>query len=453
MPNESLNSFLHDLAPKIGLEHARRFLYPLSAFLAHESTNPLILPIIARGLTQEGVRLALNNLLSNDATLSKYCKDSDQLAKTLDILFFRNLSDFAYPEAPEGLGFGGDPIENGLSKLHHELYETGDFIKIAYFHLFNFFHGGTLSLTPPYPGWRVVQLESTSIAPLLGETTLFSFLSPSHTGTVFLVCEDTEGFDRENLGDWLTRQWKAASAYRQALQYSIDGIIDIDYVVPRFSPNWLDEVHRPGLYYWGAPRQDHVPFNLRRVITPINQEEINKAWQASVLYRDRILSKGKTLRKAIRIAGRFYEDSHQKSSIAEQFSNLIIALEALYTTGGLSEQTYRISQNCAIMIGEDASERQSVFDFLKEMFSRRGKLFHGQYDPEEPTGLVSDVESSRLLSIVRRSILRFLTLYIKGEKNLEDVRQLLQKAIFDEGARQDLMQRANPTDVIERRVV
>ncbi len=86
------------------------------------------------------------------------------------------------------------------------------------------------------------------------------------------------------------------------------------------------------------------------------------------------------------------------------------------------------------------------------MFKRRGKLFHGQYDPEEPAELASDVEISRLLSIVRRSILRFMTLYIKGEKNLEDVRKLLQKSIFDEDAREDLLRIANPADMIERRV-
>ena len=172
--------------------------------------------------------------------------------------------------------------------------------------------------------------------------------------------------------------------------------------MPRFSPKWLDEVHRPGLYYWGAPqKQDQVSFNLRAIITPGIQEEVNKGWQAYVLYRNKILSKGTTLRKAIRIAGRFYEDSHQKSSMAEQFSNLIIALEALYTPGSLSELTYRISQNCAIMIGENAPDRQSIFEFLKEMFKRRGKLFHGQYDPEEPAELASDVEISRLLSIVQ----------------------------------------------------
>lgn len=453
MPNEQLNSFLRGIVPQIGPEHATSFVYPLSAFLAFDSGAERIQPIISRGLTQDQLRSALEGLLSSDSTLSKYCANSEQLARTLDILFFRKLSPFAFPGSHQTFGFGGDPLEASLSELHHQLYEQGEFKKTAYFHLFNLFHSGDLSLEPPYQGWKIIQLDMTAVAPLLGETTLFSFLSPIHTGRLFLTCEDTDGFDRETMQDWVTRRWMDAAPYRQVLQYAIDGVVDIDYVVPRFSPTWLNEVHRNGLYYWGAPRQDQVPFSLRRLVTHIDQAEINRMWQVYLRHRGRITNRGKTLRRAIRIAGEFFEEFHKKTSRAEQLANLIIAVEALYTTGELSEQTYRISQNCALLTCDDSdsSERKEVFKFLKEMFSRRGKLFHGHYDAltETPGEFVTDQEISKLLSLVRRSILKFLTLYLRGEDNLEKVRQSLQEAILDEDLRRTLLQRADPTDMIE----
>ncbi|MEO7859466.1 MAG: hypothetical protein ABIU05_03320 [Nitrospirales bacterium] len=445
MPIDELNSFIREIIPQIGLDHAKTFVYPLSAFLVLGGTDPRIQPIIARGLTQEGVRSVLNTLLSHDSTLSKYCKNSDDLGRTLDILFFRKLSPFAYPEYPEGFKFGGDPVENALSDLHKELYEL-EFKKTAYFHLFNLFHTGELSLEPPYPGWRIIQLEMTSVAPLLGEATPASFLSPHHAGTLFLISEDAEGFDKETLQDWLIRRWKDAAAYRQVLQYSFDGIVDIDYVVPHFSPEWLNEVHRHGLYYWGAPRQDQVAFNLRHILTPVDQAEINKMLRLYVRHQDKLASKGKTLRKAIRIAGQFFEEFHRKTSRSEQLANLIIALEALFTTGEQSEQTYRISQNCALLVSADSTESKEVFNFLKIMFRCRGQLFHGQYDTltEKQGEFVTDDQILRLLSLVRQSILKFLTLYIKGEDNLESVRRSLQEAVFDEDVRETLRDNSDP---------
>lgn len=452
MPNEELNSLLRQVVPQIGWEHARTYRYPLAAFLSLGNDPEQVRPIIDRGLVPEDLRNRLAQILLDDPFLTKCCKTPDQLAKVLDILFFRDLSPSAFPDGITGLGLGGDPVAAALSKLHMELYEQGAFRKSAHFHLFNLSHLGNLLIEPPYPEWKIVKLEMTSVAPLLGETTAISFLSPPQSGTLFLVCEDTSGFDHETMQEWLVRRWKDAAPFRQVLQYSIDGVMDIDYVVPTFTPKWLNEVHRSGLYYLGSPRQDTVPSPLHVLLAEFEQTDINKMWQVYLRHQGRITSTGASLRKAIRIAGEFFEEFHKKTSRAEQLTNLIIALEALYTPSDQSEQTYRISQSCALMINDsyDSSGRKEVFEFLRGMFKRRGRLFHGQYDTltERPEEFVTDEEISKLLSIVRKSILKFMTLYLGGEDDLNTVRRHLQEATLDESVLAELLRRSDHTDLL-----
>ena len=123
----------------------------------------------------------------------------------------------------------------------------------------------------------------------------------------------------------------------------------------------------------------------------------------------------------------------------------MIALEALYTPSDQSEHTFRISQNCALLIENYAESREGTFDFLRTMFKRRGKLFHGQYDAsaQSPQDFITDEELKTLMSIVRRSVLNFLALYLRGEEGLDKVRKDLERAVLDETFRTDFLEKAN----------
>lgn len=89
--------------------------------------------------------------------------------------------------------------------------------------------------------------------------------------------------------------------------------------------------------------------------------------------------------------------------------------------------------------------RETIFDFLRSMFKKRGKLFHGQFDlsSQDIGSLIDDEELKRLLSIVRRSILKFLALLLRGENNLNTVRKDIEKAILDEIFRWEFLERAD----------
>ncbi|TKB55130.1 MAG: hypothetical protein E8D50_02780 [Nitrospira sp.] len=442
--SESLIQFLRDAVAGLG-DFAPKYATPLRAFLSMHDEPEKIQSIIDRGLTIDVAKAKLETILTEDELLSKCCGDGEHLAHALDLLFFTRLPASAYLDLTLAPGFPPNPFDLGIEQLEQSLYGQGVFTKTAYFHLYNFWARPEDLPIAPYPGWGFVELEHSSIPQLLGESSFSSFLSPSMTGRYFLTVQDSEGFNRESVNDWLNRRWVNIAPYRQVLQYSKDAVIDIDYATPYFNPPWVNQIHRGGLYYWGAPRQDVLPATFWYHMIPFDSETIQSNWLCYQKYADRIKPHGSSLRKAIRIAGNFFEECHKKVSRIEQFANLMIALEALYTPSDASEHTFRISQNCALLIENSAESREHTFEFLRAMFKRRGKLFHGQYDAsaQSPQDFITDEELKSLMSIVRRSVLKFLALFLRGEDGLDKVRKDLEKAVLDETFRTEFLEKAD----------
>jgi hypothetical protein len=442
--NESLIQFLRDAVTGLG-DFAPKYVTPLRAFLSMRDEPEKIQSVIERGFTIEVATAKLETILAEDALLAQCCGDSEHLAHALDLLFFTRLPASAYLDLTLDPGFPPTPFDLGIEQLEQWLYGQGAFTKTAYFHLYNFWARPEDLPFAPYPGWGFVELEQRFIPQLLGESSLSSFLSPSRTGRFFLTVQDSVGFNRESVNDWLKRRWVNIAPYRQVLQYSKDAVIDIDYAAPYFNPPWVNQIHRGGLYYWGAPRQDELPAILQYLVFSSDSETIQSNWLCYQRYAPTIEPHGSSLRKAIRIAGNFFEECHKKISRIEQFANLMIALEALYTPSDTGELTYRISQNCALLVEDQAASREGTFDFLRTMFKRRGKLFHGQYDAsaQSPQDFITDEELKTLMSIVRRSVLKFLALFLKGEDGLDKVRKDLERAILDETFRTEFLEKAD----------
>lgn len=446
MRNEKLEAFIRQIVGPLGHEFCQKYKYPLLAFITLEETSEETRDVVARGLTHSIVKTSLEDILNNDQHLMKCCGDADHLARTIDMFFLKKLTANHFPGS-QSFGFVQDELEAPLSDFDQVLYERGPFQRYAYFHLFDLTIIDECRIQPPYEEWFIQKVEPQTVSVLFGESSVRSFISPPLTGTWFLVCRDTTGFEAETLENWLIRRWKEAAPFRRVLQYSIDGIVDIDYVCPYFSPDWVNDIHRWGLYYVGSPRRDDIPLRLQTYVFDHNQEAINRMWRTYVRHQTRMTESGSTLRRAIRIAGEFYEDYHRKLSRAEQFASLMIALEALFTPSDQTEHTFRISQNCALLACEsyDSTGRQEIFEFLKIMFKRRGRLFHGQFDSSEesPDGLASDEEIGKLSTLVRTSILRFMALFLQGENNLENLRKSLQMAALDESLRDELLHKGD----------
>lgn len=436
MKNERLESFLRSIVDPLGSSFLAEYRYPLSKFLLSQEDDPRIRNIVSNGLRPESVIQTLKDILSQDNHLAKCCGDPAHLAQAIDILFLKKLNLFI-------LGKLSNNIDESLSHLNQDLYEGGEFQKHACFHLFNVSFPGDLVLKPPSESWTFANIGPQGVPLLFGESSYYSFISPPETGTWFLACKDVQGFDYELLNDWLSRRWDEAQRYRQVMQYATDGIVDIDYVCPYFSPSWVNDIHKAGLYYLGLPRRDAMPVSLKPILTAYEQQRINRMWEIYVHHQERIDPTGGSLRKAIRIAEEFYEDYHRKTIRTEQFSNLMIALEALFSPSDQSDHSFRISQNCALLAcdSKDSAGRQDVYKFVKNMFDRRNKLFHGRYDGRNEASeiLASDEEIKRLASLVRNSILNFVTMFLRGENNLDKLRGTLQKAALDENLRNTLL--------------
>lgn len=265
LPKE-FKEFLFDAA--IELEpFLKKYIRPLGAFLLLANEPEDYSKIEEIGLSADTVNLNLGSVLSQDPFLRRCCGNKECFARTLDLLFFNQISDcfdfFSLARSSPPNQLKPPLLNQRIEELESRLYEQGSFEKKAYFHLFNFFGRRIEDLpTPPYSGWSIEVLEWRKTAQLLGENTLSSFLSPPGTGDCFLVVKDEDGFDAETLKDWLSRRWEDAFPYCQILQYSTDAIVDIDYVVPYFNPPWVNQVQRGGIYYHGTPRQDTLPEGL-----------------------------------------------------------------------------------------------------------------------------------------------------------------------------------------------
>ncbi|MBX3331517.1 MAG: hypothetical protein KF722_14005 [Nitrospira sp.] len=252
MRNILLEKLARSTPLSLGHAFCSQCKYPLSAFLSKDENNPEVIRIAAGGFTQTSVQERLSEILAADNFLRQCCGKAEALAKAIDVLFLDRLQAEAFPTNEPTLAFLPHLFEEALSKFDQVLYNEGDFKKYAYFHLYNLEIVGDLKLQPPYAGWFIAKLEPSLVPVLFGESSASSFISPMTTGTHFLVCQDTDGFEQENLYEWLSRRWQDAHPYRQVLQYAIEGIVNIDYVCPYFSPDWINKVHKWGLYYLAA---------------------------------------------------------------------------------------------------------------------------------------------------------------------------------------------------------
>lgn len=441
---QRLRDFARQTVTALG-EFGVRYVTPLRAFLQMSDEPESTREVLGRGLTQESLKQQLDDLLTNDEMLAKCCGDSDTLAFALDVLFFGPIPDALYHGATTvfGFGLGTNALDEELDELEKKIYEQGEFSKTAYFHTYNLHVAGTVA--HPYPGWRIEEVSYERIQEILQPASYTEFLK-SHSFRGFTVIEDSSGFNIESLSDWLTRRWWEAASFRRVLQLAHDGTVDIDYVVAHFNPPWVNRIQGGGIFQMGTPRKEAAPSGLYCLLTSSDSEDITVMWSAVKRYSTISHEDNSPLKRAIGIASEFFEESHRKVSRIERFANLMISLEALYTPSGKSELTLRVSQTCALFVaGSTSSDApQNIYKFLKSMFARRGKLFHGNYDvnSQTPETFINDDELREFYSLVRRSIAAFICLYIRGERQLDDVRQKLETSILDEQQRELLRERA-----------
>jgi hypothetical protein len=381
------------------------------------------------GFDGENIRKELESILKDDYHLRECCALVGPLAHCLDLGFINTASSLLNAKAPKT---NLDTLYQGFTSA---IYDQGPFKAISLCHIFNF--------NPEQPSLRfgdirIERLDSQTISNILGETSGASFLHSTQAGNHFIISE-REGPCDDPIG-WLIEEKSRATLFTHVLQYFKDGIVHIDYAMPHFTPQWVNQIRKWGIFFIGNPRR--VPYAGMKPYS-VNQDEIQVISRWWKLYQTleimgRISDLKHSLRQAGLRAGEYYETNHTLDSPPGRLISLAIALESLFSPNDKGEFTFRISQSVSQLIGSTTEERTAIFKDTKNFYARRSALVHGQYDVNAylQNNFVTHADCDRWASLIRRAIMAVLVLYLRGRNSRDEfLNELSLAALNDEVAK------------------
>jgi hypothetical protein len=391
--------------------------------------------IEALGFNGEATKKQLEEVLATDKHLAQCCPTLLHLVNFLDLSFITGIAD------AKQQGAAKERVEFAYDEFESLTYHQGRFKRIALSHLFNFeMEGNSVTFKGRIAAGdvRIERLDASTIPSLLGESGFQAFLHPRGIGDCFVVEEEAASADDDL--QWLLDRRQKALTFAQALQYFQDGVVHIGYSVPFFQPNWVNQIRRSGLFFLGEPRRLSYANGAKPYkIDATAIERLSTWWRAITTPEVARYLENKTgkLRQAIYRAGEYYETSHQRADSVERLLALAIAVESLFSPSDKGELRFRISQSAAQFIGKTAVERGEIFKSITKMYDRRSSLVHGSYDVEkyDQGKFVSSDEIDQWATIVRRAVLGFVALYLKGDLRAErdPILNRISEANFDDG--------------------
>lgn len=361
----------------------------------------------------------LNKILESDSHLKICCDRPFNLAYIFDEYFLK----YIYQLSTLSMKIDEKQFDIMFKELLSTLYQQ-EYSRNAYFHLYNFEYE---KQKIKFDDTLLIEIDEKYIPRLLGERGSISYFHTSGIGNYFIQYTDKESPD--DYPTWLDSKHVEARRLLTLLQMLKDGIIDIDYYTLYFTPDFVNEIWRFGNYYNGVInstiRNDKYILNKDDIKTLLDYRKIQTK------FADRFDKPNSDLGKVLSLAQRHYANYHSKEIIIEQLLDLIISLEFLYSPTDKIELTHRIRQYAGIFIGNQMDSNK-VYRFLNEMLRKRGTLVHGGYDIKEVDEgrFISDAEINKLASIVRKSLLNFIVLYLRGENSRDKVHEMIQDAAF-----------------------
>lgn len=419
--------------PELARQHQNLFYFFAYAWLADAGDDAEVDADLARrqeeharlGFDGAQVRRELEQVLDEDQHLRECCSTLPNLAYFLDVEFI------SYAASHQNQSGISDEEYETVFKGFSDYVYAEPFRTLALSHLYNFEAEDNDLL---FDLVRVVRLNSSDISLILGEPTNQSFIHPHGVGDYFIVTEATG--PKDDLLGWLFDERYKAIEFASILQYFKDGIVHVDYTVPHYYPRWVNQVRKRGIYYIGEPHRLWYAGGKKFYrLSRAEAEQVSRWWALSLSppVSKRMDEERNRMRQAMRRAGTFYESHHEKADATSKLIDLAIALEALFSPSDKGELTYRMAQSASFLIGENAEERKDIYRFVKAMYSRRSALFHGQYDVDAYSDgkFVTDEEIEKLASVIRRSMLKFLVLFLRGNNKPQDVLDRLNLCMLD----------------------
>ncbi len=422
---------------------------PLTMLLHAWNTNDerIIIDSKTAGINGTEIIKILEIILNEDKHLKGCCRDWIGLSRLIDNYFLNKLSVhllFGKKFTSEDMLF-----QENYNNFEKIIYENGRYKLLFFAHLFNF----KSNLNEILGGnFKIIKLDEQGIARLLGENTSYSFLHSGEIGNHFLVFE-TDSTEIDN-HKWMQEQWKKSYDIVTVMQLYKDGFLCIDYASIYFLPYWVNDLMRKRLFFWGEIKKDNeisrdTPYDFEKV----DIEELYK-WIKISDYLEKIgfnnLDDG--MRQVIRIAGDFFSASFTRTTKRDILINLIISLEALFSPVNKEELRYRISNNCALLLGKNDTDRKSVYELVKAMYKKRNTIVHGavSFEKSRDDNFLQIVELKKLISVVRQSILYFIVAHLEGYRDRGILLQKIEDSIFDSENIETLRQKLDLNNAISK---
>ena len=232
------------------------------------------------------------------------------------------------------------------------------------------------------------------------------------------------------------------------LQYFKDGIVHVGYTVPKVYPDWAHQIRYEGLFFIGQPRR--TPFNSGQSLYRIDSSEavaLGRYWTAlsAPQIAEVLGSRSSKLRQSILRAGEYFEKSHETPELPEMVINLAIALEALFSPENQEQLRFRIAHSAAQYLGSTPEEKKNIFNDVSQLYGRRNALVHGGYSINEYYAgtFVSIDDVQRWSSLIRRAIVGFFVLALRGESDRRPILRKLEDSAFEPGSTAQLQEQSD----------
>lgn len=122
----------------------------------------------------------------------------------------------------------------------------------------------------------------------------------------------------------------------------------------------------------------------------------------------------------LQLAFENFELSYEMQNKNLQFLTLMNGLESLFHPSDSGELTYRISRNCAVLLGNKKEDTRTIFKDMKKLYGIRSQIVHnGRAD-------ISEDELLKLRCYTRESIKKMYEI----NKNKEDILKILNEKGF-----------------------
>lgn len=205
----------------------------------------------------------LSNILESDTHLKICCDNHFNLAYIID----KYLLEQVYKLKTLSIQITEPQFDILYSEFESIIYQES-YSRNAFFHLYNFdFQDENLI----FEDVNIIRLEDHFIPKLFRESNYASQIHYGKTGNYFLKYSDTEASNE--YPRWLDQLQDIARDTLSLLQNFQDGVIDNDYYTIYFTPDWVNDIWRAGIYYNSQVR--NTPSASLYMLEPNKVEELS----------------------------------------------------------------------------------------------------------------------------------------------------------------------------------